>query len=80
MASGERFPYYGRFPKREDRNLLGGPVVKTASFHCSMSILDQGTKIPHATWHSQKIKIKFKKKYASRRVMWLLDDPLDDML
>ena len=54
-------------------------MVKTASFHCSMSILDQGTKIPHATWHSQKIKIKFKKKYASRRVMWLLDDPLDGM-
>ena len=54
-------------------------MVKTASFHCSISILDQGTKIPHATWHSQKIKIKSKKQYASRRVMWLLDDSLDGM-
>ena len=53
-------------------------MVKTVPFHHSVSIPDQGTKIPQATWHSQK-KIKFKKKCASRRVVWLLDDPLDGM-
>ena len=33
----------------------GRPLVKTLSFHCrgTGSITDQGSKIPHATWHSQ---------------------------
>ena len=35
-----------------------GPVVKTPLFQCRDigSIPSQGTMIPHAVWHSQKIK------------------------
>ena len=38
----------------------GGPTVKTLHFHCESTDLIPiwGTKISHAVWHSQKIKIK----------------------
>ena len=40
----------------------GGPVVRTPSFHCQGPGFNpgQGTKIPQATWHSQKEKTNIK--------------------
>ena len=40
-------------------NFPGGPVIKTLSFNAegTGSIPDGGTKIPHATWCGQNIKI-----------------------
>ena len=45
-----------RTSEKKQRDLPGGPVVKTLRFHCRgmCSIPGQGPKIPHATWHGQK--------------------------
>ena len=42
------------------RDFPGSPVVKTQGLHCrDMGINPgQGTEIPHAAWHSKKIKNK----------------------
>ena len=44
------------YVKVESREFPGGPVVRTQRFPCwgPGSIPDPGTKIPQATWHSQK--------------------------
>ena len=41
--------------KWQQWGFAGGPVVKTLSYHCrgTGSLTDQGSKLPHATWHSQ---------------------------
>ena len=40
------------------RDFPGSPVVKTEGFHCRGTGINpgQGTGIPHAAWHSKKIK------------------------
>ena len=44
--------------KHKHRDVPGSPMVKTVHYQCmgDMGLNPaQGTKIPHATWHSQKI-------------------------
>ena len=40
--------------KTRERDLPGGPVVKTPCFHFMGSITGLGDKIPHATWLKKK--------------------------
>ena len=47
--------------KKESRDFPGGPVVKNLPSNAGDTSLipGQGTKIPHAVWHSQKKKFFF---------------------
>ena len=49
----------------------GGPMVKTPCFHCRGrgSIPGRGTKIPHATWRSQKTEKQTNKKKAEATLL-----------
>lgn len=59
---------YGQITKKKNngRELPGGPVVKTFNAGGEGLIPGQGTKVLHATWHSQKTKKQKKKNYENQ--------------
>ena len=61
---------YGQITKKKKKNngreLPAGPVVKTFNAGGEVSIPGQGTKVLHATWHSQKTKKQKEKNHENQ--------------